>query len=758
MMQNEVIAIDQFAERAYLEYAMSVVRGRALPELADGQKPVQRRILFAMHEMNLSAGSKPVKSARVVGEILGKFHPHGDASAYEALVRMAQDFSLRYPLIDGQGNFGSRDGDGAAAMRYTEARLTPMAQLLLSELEQGTVDFVPNYDGAFEEPALLPARLPMVLLNGASGIAVGLATEIPSHNLTEVANAAVALLENERLSTQDLLTYIQGPDFAGGGQIASSPEELLQCYETGRGSLRVRARWTLEKLARNQWRVIVTDLPPQVSARKILSEIEELTNPKLKAGKKSLSAEQQNTRAMFLAQLEKVRDESDQNSPVRLVFEPKSSRQDPEAFVQLLLARTSLETQVSLNLVMLGLDGKPKQKNLSTILREWLVFRMQTLLRRLNFRQTQVQKRLHILEGRQKVLADLDAVIQIIRESDDPAVDLQVRFSLTQAQVGDILELRLRQLARLESARVLQELDELTQESVSLAALLADENVRRKLLKKEILADAKRFGDARRTEIRPAEKAQSQVLVPDEAMTVILSRQHWIRARAGHGLDLSSLSFKDGDALALSLPMRTRQTLVLLDAAGRSYALDAASLPTGRGEGVPLASLLDLPAKSRAVALLAGDAAQSFVLASSGAYGFIARLGEMAAKMRTGKMLLSLPDGECVLPPQNIVAGARWLWVASSDGRVLAFALSELREMSKGRGLQLMSLAPGATLLALGVTCSDAAKIWTKSRGKLSAQTLQLADFLGARGRRGKALPKVLNIERITDADDDLTH
>lgn len=753
---KEALAIDQFAERAYLEYAMSVVRGRALPELADGQKPVQRRILFAMHEMNLSAGSKPVKSARVVGEILGKFHPHGDASAYEALVRMAQDFSLRYPLIDGQGNFGSRDGDGAAAMRYTEARLTPIAQLLLSELAQGTVDFVPNYDGAFEEPALLPARVPMVLLNGASGIAVGLATEIPSHQLNEVVAAAVALLENEHLTTADLLTYVQGPDFASGGQIASSAEELRQCYETGRGSLRVRARWTVEKLARQQWRIIVHDLPPQVSARKILSEIEELTNPKPKAGKKSLSSEQQHMRAVFLAQLEKVRDESDQQSPVRLVFEPKSSRQNPDEFMQLLLARTSLETQVALNFVMLGLDGKPKQKNLRTILHEWLVFRMQTLQRRLQFRHTQVQKRLHILEGRQRVLQDLDAVLAILRDADDPAAALQAQFALSQAQISDILELRLRQLARLETTRLSQELEDLNAEAASLSELLNHENARRKLLKKELLADAKQFGDARRTDIRPAEKAARVSLMPDEALTVILSRQNWIRARSGHGVDLASVSFKDGDALAFSLPTRTRQALVLLDAQGRSYTLDAATLPTGRGEGVPLASLLDLPAKSRVVALLTGETEQSFVLASSGAYGFITRLGEMTSRMRAGKTLLTLPDGERVLPPQKIMPEARWLWVASSDGRVLAFALSELREMSKGRGLQLMSLSPDASLMVLGVTRSDAAKIWTRSRsGKLSAQVLPLADFLGARGRRGKALPKPLNIEAISDLDDD---
>lgn len=748
---SDVLALDQFAERAYLEYAMSVVRGRALPELSDGQKPVQRRILFAMYEMGLSAGAKPVKSARVVGEILGKFHPHGDASAYEALVRMAQAFTLRYPLIDGQGNFGSRDGDGAAAMRYTEARLTPISELLLSELRAGTVEFVPNYDGAFSEPLRLPARLPMVLLNGASGIAVGMATEIPSHNLTEVVNASVALLENPSLSTQDILQYLPAPDFAGGGQIASSAQSLLQAYETGRGSVRVRARWSVERLARGLWRVIVHELPPQVSARKILAEIEELTYPKPKQGKKSLSNEQQQLRNVFLSQLDRVRDESDQNEPVRLVFEPKSSRQDPEQFMQLLLAKTSLETQIPLNFVMLGLDGRPKQKNIRHILLEWLEFRMSTLIRRFEFRLEQVRSRLHILAGRLLVWHQLDAVIAVIRDAEFPAQTLREQFGLSDAQTQDILELRLRQLARLEVARLEDEQAALTQEAHTLTQLLSDESARKRLMKRELLEDAKRFGDARRTMVCEVEKVQPVSTVLDEALTVILSEQAWIRARSGHGVLPESLSFKEGDALAHCVETRTVLPVIFLDQFGRSYSIDASALPTGRGEGVPLSSLIDLPKQATILGMYSGEASQKILLASRGGYGFIVKLGELVAKLRSGKAVFSLNEGEELLPPIVLNDESQTLVVASSEGRVLAFALSELKEMSKGRGLQLMALGEGK-LVGMCVLDAQAEQVHigsTLCSGRHVFERIELAPFRAPRGRRGKLLPKFIDITQI---------
>ena len=511
-MYSDTLELAPYAERAYLEYAMSVVKGRALPAVQDGQKPVQRRILFAMKDMGLVHGAKPVKSARVVGEILGKYHPHGDSSAYEAMVRMAQDFTLRYPLIDGVGNFGSRDGDGAAAMRYTEARLTPLAELLLSEINQGTVDFVPNYDGAFDEPVSLPARLPMVLLNGASGIAVGMATEIPSHNLNEVTQAAVALLKKPSLQLTDLMDFIPAPDFAGGGHIITPTKDLQHIYETGKGSLRVRARYQIDKMARGQWRVIVSELPPNTSAAKILAEIEEQTNPKPKAGKKQLNQDQLNTKKLMLDLIEKVRDESDSEHPVRLVFEPKSSRIEPEHFVNTLMAQTSLEGNVSVNLVMMGMDNRPAQKNLKTILQEWLDYRVATVTRRLQHRLNMVEKRIHILDGRMIAFLHIDEIIRVIRESDEPKQDLIRQFGLTEIQANDILEIRLRQLARLEGVKLKSELNELREEQGSLKNLLSDEDEKKKLIIKEMKADAKQFGDARRTLVEAAEPRQTNPL------------------------------------------------------------------------------------------------------------------------------------------------------------------------------------------------------------------------------------------------------
>src|SRR6516225_778547 len=429
--EGDVLTLGNYAERAYLDYAVSVVKGRALPDVCDGQKPVQRRILYAMNEMGLGDNAKPVKSARVVGDVLGKYHPHGDQSAYDALVRLAQDFSLRYPLIDGQGNFGSRDGDGAAAMRYTEARLTPIAKLLLDEIDEGTVDFMPNYDGSFEEPKLLPARLPFVLLNGASGIAVGLATEIPSHNLREVAAAAVALIRNPKLSHAELMQHVPGPDFPGGGQIISSEAEIAAAYESGRGSLKVRARWKIEDLARGQWQLVITELPPNTSGQKVLEEIEEQTNPKIKLGKKALTPEQLQTKQTLLALVDAVRDESGKDAPVRLVFEPKSSRIDQTEFVNTLLAHTSLESSAPLNMVMVGGDGRPRQKGIGEMLHEWIGFRFTTVTRRSQHRLNKVNDRIHILEGRMIVFLNIDEVIRIIRESEEPKAALIDAFKLS---------------------------------------------------------------------------------------------------------------------------------------------------------------------------------------------------------------------------------------------------------------------------------------------------------------------------------------
>lgn len=749
------LPLDTYAERAYLEYAMSVVKGRALPEVADGQKPVQRRILYAMKEMGLSTGAKPVKSARVVGEILGKYHPHGDSSAYEALVRMAQDFTLRYPLIDGQGNFGSRDGDGAAAMRYTEARLTPIADLLLSEIDQGTVDFIPNYDGAFEEPQLLPARLPMVLLNGASGIAVGLATEIPPHNLTEVAAAAVALLKQPDLDTAALMAYVPGPDFPGGGRIITPPEDIRAAYEHGRGSVRVRACWEVEKLARGQWRIIVGQLPPGSSAQKVLAEIEDATNPKVKTGKKTLSQDQQNLKALMLSQLDRVRDESDNKHPVRLVFEPKSSRQNPDDFMTLLLAQTSMEQNVSLNLVMIGLDGRPRQKGLRAILSEWLSFRVDTVTRRLRHRLGKVDQRIHILEGRLLVFLRIDEVIHVIRESDEPKSELMAAFGLSEIQAEDILEIRLRQLARLEGFKLEKELDALREEGARLSHLLGDEEAKRALVIAEIEADAARYGDKRRSLLQPAEKAVLTQTVADEPITLILSRKGWIRARVGHSVDLESLSFKDGDGLHTVVETRTVWPVVVLDSQGRAYTVDAAEVPTGRGDGVPVTSLIEVQDGAQVAELVAAPEDARFVIAGSGGYGFVARMGDMVSRNKSGKGFLTLDGKETPLRPLPLPAATpagAMLAVGTSEARVLAFPLAELKPLAKGRGLMLVQLDDGETTTAVGIVSGAKATLTgTLRTGREDSFNIMLADYIGKRARRGKLLPKRWQISAIRD-------
>ncbi|NUE65964.1 DNA topoisomerase IV subunit A [Snodgrassella sp. ESL0253] len=744
---DDYLLLGQYAERAYLAYAMSVVKGRALPDVADGQKPVQRRILYAMKDMGLVHGAKPVKSARVVGEILGKYHPHGDASAYDAMVRMAQDFTLRYPLIDGIGNFGSRDGDSAAAMRYTEARLTPIAELLLSEIDMGTVDFIPNYDGAFVEPTVLPARLPMILLNGASGIAVGLATEIPSHNLREVSAAAVVLLKQPALDTAALMQYLPGPDFAGGGQIITAPEDIQTIYAQGKGSIRVRARYEIEKLARGHWRAIVTELPPGTSAQKILAEIEEQTNPKPKTGKKNLTQEQQNTRTLMLSLLERVRDESDGQAPVRLVFEPKSSRLQPEEFMNTLLAQTSLEGNVSVNLVMMGQNNKPAQKNLYQILREWLDFRILTVTRRLQYRLQQVEKRIHILQGRQTVFLHIDEVIRVIRESDEPKHELISTFGLSEIQADDILEIRLRQLARLEWIKLETELNKLQQEREQLTTLLEDEKAKKRLVIKEIEADTKIYGDERRTLIQPAERATLTQTTADEPVTLVLSQKGWLKTRVGHNLDLSQTTFKEGDGLLQAVEGRTVWPVILLDSNGRAYSVDAASIPGGRGDGVPAGSLVELDKGARIVAMLSALPQQHYVLANSGGYGFVVAFKDLVSRTKSGKVIMTVNGDETLLPPLPVpadclaVTGNTQLIAVSSANRLLAFPLHELKIMTKGRGLQIMSLPADDNLHYLVLT--DAAEFTLETQGKRGGryqEILRVQDISNKRGHKGKEL------------------
>lgn len=751
-----------YAQRAYLEYALSVVKGRALPDVCDGQKPVQRRILYSMARMGLgfggangASGAKPVKSARVVGDVLGKYHPHGDQAAYDAMVRMAQNFSQRYPLVDGQGNFGSRDGDGAAAMRYTEARLSRITTLLLDELDEGTVDFIPNYDGSFEEPRQLPARLPFTLLNGASGIAVGLATEIPSHNLREVADACIALIKTPALNDEELYSLIAGPDYPGGGQIISSAAEIAAAYSTGRGSLKVRARWKIEDLARGQWQLVVQELPPGVSTQKVLEEIEELTNPKIKTGKKALSPDQIQLKQTILAVLDVVRDESGKEASVRLVFEPKTSRIEQSELITTLLAHTSLESSSPINLTMVGLDGKPAQKSLRQVMTEWIEFRQTTVQRRSRHRLDKVLDRIHILEGRQIVLLNIDEVIAIIRQSDEPKTALIARFSLSDRQAEDILEIRLRQLARLEAIKIEQELKTLREEQGRLEEILGNPAALKRLMIKEIEQDAKQFADARRTLIQAEKKAVLEVKVLDEPVTVVISSKGWIRARTGHGHDAASFAFKAGDGLYGTFECRTGDTLLVFGTVakgtGRVYSVPVSLLPGARGDGQPVTTLIELEPGTQPAHYFAGPANATLLLSSSGGYGFLANVENMTSRLKAGKAFISCAEGETVCKPSPVAGSsglvplkpATHVACASTGGRILTFDIAELKlQAGGGRGLMLLDLDEKDSL-AGAAAYTRSIRITGIGRGnKAREETLEIRSLnnaKAARARKGKA-------------------
>ncbi len=755
---DDAITLAHYAERAYLEYALSVVKGRALPDVCDGQKPVQRRILYAMQRMGLAFGAAPggpkaVKSARVVGDVLGRYHPHGDTAAYDAMVRMAQDFALRYPLIDGQGNFGSRDGDGAAAMRYTEARLSPIARLLLDEIDEGTVDFIPNYDGSTEEPKQLPARLPFVLLNGASGIAVGLATEVPSHNLREVAAAAVALLKNEKLADDELFALLPGPDYPGGGQIISAEGDIREAYRTGRGSLKVRARWGIEDLARGQWQLVVHELPPGTSTQKVLEEIEELTNPKVKAGKKALTPEQTQLKATVLAVLDTVRDESSKDAAVRLVFEPKSRTVEQQDLVNVLLAHTGLEANAPVNLTMVGRDGRPTQKSLRQMLAEWLDFRQATVQRRTQHRLRKVQDRIHVLEGRQLVLLNIDEVIRIIRNADEPKPALIERFRLSDRQAEDILEIRLRQLARLEAIRIEQELKTLRDEQARLEDILGSAAALKRTVIKEIEADAKQFGDGRRTLLQADKRAVAEIKVVDEPVTVVVSLKGWVRALKGQEVDVATLAFKAGDGLYGAFPCRSVDTLVVIGSNGRAYSIAVAGLPGGRGDGAPVTSLIDLEAGTQPAHYVAGAADTLLLLAHTGGFGLLAQLGDMQSRQRGGKAFLALEAGEHLLPPAMVSPLHARVACLSLAGRLLVFPLAGLkRQANGGRGLTLMDVDAKDPLLSVAA-CADVLTVHGSGRGgKAKEETLKgaaLAAHEGKRARKGRKVEGLVKALRL---------
>ena len=749
---GDSLPLGRYASTQYLQYAIATVKDRALPRVGDGQKPVQGRILYSMWISNTRSGTKRTKSAAVVGEVLGKLHPHGDQSVYDALVRLAQDFTMRYPLIDGEGNFGSRDGDEAAAYRYTEARLTRFAEVLLSEIDMGTVDFIPNYDGTREEPTILPARLPVVLLNGASGIAVGMATEIPSHNLNEVAAAAIAMIRDPALNLTALMKHIKGPDFPGGAQIITPRAELKEAYTTGRGAVRVRARWNIERLARGQWQMVVYELPPGTSARKVLEEIDAITNPQSKPGKKSLTTEQTREKQLMLSMLDKARDESDRTHPVRLVFEPRTSKIDETEFVNLLLAKTGMEGNVPINLVMVGLDGRPTGKNLRDIIAEWIRFRFDTVTRRTKHRLTQVLDRIHVLEGRMIVMLNVDKVIRVIRNADEPKPELIKAFKLSERQAEDILEIRLRQLAKLEHVKIEQELKDLQKEQKRLEKILKDAKTLADLVVSEIEEDVKSFGDKRRTRIEESEKAVIETPIVDEPVTVIFSNKGWVRARQGWEVDASSLSFKEGDGLMALIKCRTVDPVIFLDSKGRAYTVEASQLPPARGDGAPASSLVEVQDGAHILYCLSGKPDTKVLVATTAGYGFLSSVGDMISSRKAGREFMTVDEGHTPLAPFIYQEeNGNYVAALSQNARLLLFAIEELKALAKGRGTIIMGLDESERLAAVAVSNRQSLIVTgiAPRTGKEKPITLageKLAHHILKRARMGRVLPEKLKM------------
>lgn len=724
----EQIPLREYAERAYLDYSMYVVLDRALPFIGDGLKPVQRRIIYAMSELGLNAAAKPKKSARTVGDVIGKFHPHGDSACYEALVLMAQPFSYRYPLIDGQGNFGSSDDPKSfAAMRYTESRLTPIAEVLLGELGQGTADWVPNFDGTLEEPSWLPARLPHLLLNGTTGIAVGMATDVPPHNLGEVVSACVRLLDDPDATVADLCEHVRGPDYPTSAEIITPAADLRAMYETGNGSVRARATF-----AREGQNIIVTALPYQVSPSKVIEQI----------------AAQM--RAKKLPWLEDIRDESDHANPVRIALIPRSNRVDAEQLMGHLFATTDLERSYRVNLNVIGLDGRPQVKNLRMLLSEWLAFRADTVTRRLNHRLEKVERRLHLLEGLLVAFLNLDEVIRIIRTEDAPRPALIARFALSEEQADYILETRLRQLARLEEMRIRGEQDELAAERERLIATLGSKAKLKKLIKDELLADAKKHGDARRSPLvaRGAAQALDETdLVASEPVTIVLSQKGWVRAAKGHDVDAAALSYRDGDALLAAVKGRTTQQVAFLDSAGRSYSTLAHSLPSARGNGEPLTGRFSPAAGAGFVALASGGNDERFVVASSHGYGFLTRFENLTGRNKAGKAMLSLSEGAKVLQPAPVgEVGSDRIVAVTSAGHLLAFPVADLPELDRGKGNKIIEIPKARRgterVVAVAVVPPGGTLVVKSGARAMSLSFKDLGEYLGARASRGGLLPR----------------
>lgn len=728
----EQMPLRTFTEKAYLNYSMYVIMDRALPFIGDGLKPVQRRIVYAMSELGLNATAKYKKSARTVGDVLGKFHPHGDSACYEAMVLMAQPFSYRYPLVDGQGNWGAPDDPKSfAAMRYTESRLSKISEILLNELGQGTVDYQPNFDGTLAEPQYLPARLPHILLNGTTGIAVGMATDIPPHNINEIADAAVMLLDNPKARLDDVLEIVQGPDFPTEAEIISPKSEIRKIYEQGRGSIKMRAIWKKE-----DGEIIISALPHQSSPSKVIAQIaDQMTAKKL-------------------PMLEDIRDEADHENPIRIVLVPRSNRVDTDALMAHLFATTDLEKSYRVNMNMIGLDHKPAVKGLLEILNEWLTFRRTTVTRRLQYRLDKVLSRLHILEGLMIAFLNIDEVIEIIRHEDDPKAELMVRFNLSDEQADAILNLRLRHLAKLEENQLKAEQDELEKERLNLEAILGSERRLNTLIKKEIQEDAKKYASPRMSQLVEREEAKmisESDMTPAEPVTVILSEMGWVRCAKGHDIDPKSLSYKAGDSYLAHACGKSNQAVVFIDSTGRSYALDPLSLPSARSQGEPLTGKLNLPTGATIEYVVMASEQQELLMASDAGYGFICKFEDLIARNKAGKALISLPENAKVLKPKTLINSTALVVAITSAGRMLIFPAQDLPVLSKGKGNKMITI-PAANakdrseLLTKLLLISDQASLeFYSGKRKIVLKPEDLQKFRAERGRKGSTLPRGLH-------------
>ncbi len=727
---TEILSLRDYTEQAYLNYSMYVILDRALPHIGDGLKPVQRRIIYAMSELGLKAGNKYKKSARTVGDVIGKFHPHGDSAAYEAMVLMAQPFSYRYPLVDGQGNWGSPDDPKSfAAMRYTESRLDRFSELLLAELGQGTADWVPNFDGSMDEPSVLPAQVPHVLLNGTTGIAVGMATDIPPHNLREVISACIKLLEKPSTSIAELCELVRGPDFPTEAEIITPPEDILSLYETGRGSLKMRAVYEKEKGGD----IIVTALPYQASGAKVLEQI---------------AAQMQAKKLPMVADL---RDESDHENPTRLVIVPRSNRVDIDSLMAHLFATTDLEKNYRANFNVIGLDGRPAVKDLREMLREWLVYRRETVRRRLQYRLEKILKRLHILDGLLVAFLNIDEVIAIIRKEDEPKPVLMKRFKITAEQAEAILELKLRHLAKLEEMKIRGEQAELAEERDALEKLLGSEARLTTLIKKELKAIADDYGDDRRSPIVKRDESRAfseEELMTSEPITVVVSEKGWVRAAKGHDVDAAALSYKSGDGHLFSVRGKSNQPLIVLDSTGRSYSLPSHNLPSARGQGEPLTGRINPPSGATFAGGVMGSDDDRYVLASDAGYGFVGKIADMQANKKAGKAVLNVPDGAQALPPAAVNDDSDWLAAISNEGRLLVFPVSDLPALSRGKGNKIMGI-PSARLkareefvLAVMVVKPGDTLVVHAGKRHLGLKQSDLEHYRGERGRRGNKLPR----------------